>query len=87
MAHYEFVTTEWARVEMSEATANHLGLTDGAVFEKDGLWIMAPNPYQVWSRMVDGVINFLVLQSGEEPLPDAEGWYNLPSALAAKGCR
>ena len=75
MSHFEFVTTEWERVEMSEATANHLGLN------------ICTSPYYVWSRMVDGVINFLVLQSGEEPLPDAEGWYNLPSALAAKGCR
>lgn len=70
---YRFQSTPWEKIEVSEATANHLGLN------------ISTSPYHVWSRMVKGIIHFVVLRTGETPLPDAVGWPSLPMALSTKG--
>jgi hypothetical protein len=64
---YEFKSTPWELVELSEATEKHLKLGTG----------------RVWSRMNDGIIIFIVLHAGLTPGPDNGGFVSLDAAITA----
>ena len=59
MSHFEFVTTEWERVEMSEATANHLGLMLDTVGTRTKMTISTQG-----SRVLKSLFSFRYAERG-----------------------